>query len=182
MFRENLTLLFLTISPLLILIYLYLKVFPKPLPGIPYNFEATWRVLGDIPARSQWYRDHGEVRKWYQAQFLKLGSPIIQVFISPLSGSPTVLLCDHREIRDILIKRHQDFDRGGREAKAFGQQMKEQFLSIKTPTARFKFHKELMKDLMLPGFLNDVSDLLCGMDWFLKTGDRSMLQISIERQ
>jgi hypothetical protein len=42
------------------------------------------------------------------------------VFINSLNGHPSVLLCDHQEIRDILMKRHEEFDRGAREQQAFG--------------------------------------------------------------
>ncbi|KAH7379123.1 cytochrome P450 [Phaeosphaeria sp. MPI-PUGE-AT-0046c] len=138
-------------------LYSYIQLYPRPIPGIPFNIEATSQVLGDIPARKAWYKSHGEVRRWYQAQCLKHNSPIAQVFINPLNGEPSVLLCDHREIRDILMRRHGTFDRGARERQAFGALLPEQFLSIQTPTAKFKFHRELMKDLMLPPFLNNMN-------------------------
>jgi hypothetical protein len=138
-------------------IYIHWNMLPRPLPGIPYNQEAKNRMFGDIPARKAWYQSHGELRKWYQDQFLRHDSPIVQVFINPLNGNPSVLLCDHKETRDILFRRHKEFDRGARERQAFGALLPQQFLSIQTPTAKFKFHKELMKDLMLPGFLHDVS-------------------------
>ncbi|KAJ9610803.1 hypothetical protein H2200_005580 [Cladophialophora chaetospira] len=133
------------------------RMYPKPLPGIPYNREAVNRIFGDIPSFQEWHKEKGEHRKWYQAQLVKFNSPIAQVFMQPFNGKPLVLICDHREIRDILTKRHKEFDRGNREANAFGALLPQQFLSIKTPTPKFKFHRELMRDLMLPSFLNEVS-------------------------
>ncbi|KIW22942.1 uncharacterized protein PV07_11185 [Cladophialophora immunda] len=133
-----------------------LWLYPKPLPGIPYNVEATGNLLGDIPSLAQWQKTHGETRRWFQAQFRKLNSPVVQVFVYPFK-KPEVLLGDHREIRDILLRRHREFDRGSKEPNAFGALLPQQLLSIKTPTAKFKFHKELMKDLMLPQFLSTVN-------------------------
>lgn len=78
------------------------------------------------------------------------------MLINPLNGHPSVLLCDHQEILEILTKRHMEFDRGAREQQAFGALLPQQFLSIQTPTSKFKFHRELMKDLMLPSFLQNV--------------------------
>ncbi|KAJ9644327.1 hypothetical protein, variant [Exophiala oligosperma] len=133
------------------------RLYPQPLPWLPYNQEAKGRLFGDLPSLMSWHKKYGEQRKWYQAQCLKLNSPMVQVFLHPFDGKPSILLCDHREIRDILMKRYKEFDRGNREQNAFGALLPQQFLSIQTPTPKFKFHKELMKDLMLPGFLNDVN-------------------------
>lgn len=58
-------------------LYFYQQLFPRPLPGIPYNLEAVTNVLGDIPSRRAWHQNHGEVRRWYQAQCLQHNSPII---------------------------------------------------------------------------------------------------------
>lgn len=140
----------------LLIAVLYRWLYPKPLPGIPYNTEATKNIFGDIPSLTQWQKTHGESRRWFQAQFQKLNSPIVQVFVYPFK-KPEVFLCDHREIRDILVRRHKEFDRGSKESNAFGALLPQHFLSIKTPTPKFKFHKELMKDLMLPQFLSTVS-------------------------
>lgn len=139
-----------------IIVVLYNWLWPKPLPSIPYNGEAVKNLFGDLPSLTQWQKSHGESRLWFQAQFNKLNSPIVQVFVYPFK-KPEVLLGDHREIRDILLRRHKEFDRGSKETNAFGALLPQQFLSIKTPTAKFKFHKELMKDLMLPQFLSTVS-------------------------
>lgn len=38
---------------LLVIIWLYRRMLPKPIPGIPYNEAAAKHILGDIPAVCQ---------------------------------------------------------------------------------------------------------------------------------
>lgn len=51
--------------------YFYYRLSPQPLPGIPYNIEATSHILEDIPARRAWYKNHGDVRRLYKAHQLR---------------------------------------------------------------------------------------------------------------
>lgn len=86
-------------------------------------------------------------------------SSIVLLIAKLGSGSLTPVNIDLRarvEIRDILMRRHGEFDRGAREQQAFGAVLPQQFLFIQTPTTKFKFHRELMKDLMLPSSLQNV--------------------------
>jgi hypothetical protein len=137
------------------LVVLYRLALPKPLPGIPYNDAAVKSILGDIPSIMASKKEHGEQRKWFAAQAVKLNSPVVQVFTMPFA-KPQVILTDHREIHDIFTKRHREFDRGYMEIEAFGGVIPDELLSLKTPSPEFRFHKDLMKELMLPTFLQKV--------------------------
>lgn len=47
--------------------YFNYRLSPQPLPGIPYDIEATSHILEDIPARRAWYKNHGDVCRLYKA-------------------------------------------------------------------------------------------------------------------
>ncbi|KAF4958665.1 hypothetical protein FGADI_2213 [Fusarium gaditjirri] len=140
----------------LLLFYLYNLALPKPIPGIPYNKNATKRLLGDIPDLMEHQKRTGEQRRWFAMQNEKFNSPISQVFIHPF-GKPKVVVSDFRETHDILTKRLKDFDRSDRAREAFSGIVPHQMLSYQTVDPKFKKHRELMRDLMSPKFLNQVS-------------------------
>ena len=135
----------------------WLRLLPKPLPGIPYNPEALKSVFGDVASIIQWKKRHGEQRRWFQAQAVKMNTPICQVFTKPFFYGPQVILTDHREIHDIFHRRFKEFDKGYKEAEAFGGIIPDELLSLKLSSPEYKFHKDLMRDLMLPQFLNSVN-------------------------
>lgn len=136
---------------------IWLRLLPKPLPDIPYNPEALLSVFGDVPSVVRWRQQHGEQRRWFQAQAVKMNTPICQVFTKPFFYGPQVILTDHREIHDIFHKRFKEFDKGYKEAEAFGGIIPDELLSLKLSSPEYKFHKEIMRDLMLPQFLNNVN-------------------------
>jgi hypothetical protein len=136
---------------------IWLRLLPKPLPDIPYNPEALKSVFGDVPSMLRWRQERGEQRKWYQAQAVKMNTPICQVFTKPFFYGPQVILTDHREIHDIFHKRFKEFDKGYKESEAFGGIIPDELLSLKLASPEYKFHKDLMRDLMLPQFLNNVN-------------------------
>jgi hypothetical protein len=76
----------------------YRWALPRPIPGIPYNKEATKSLLGDVLAMVQYVGKTKEVAPYFTQQTLKLRSPIIQLFIRPF-GKPYVLISDFREIQ-----------------------------------------------------------------------------------
>lgn len=54
----------------------YLRAFPKPLPGIPYDTEAAKTLLGDI---STLKNDPDGLAKWCSRHLNRMGSPVAQV-------------------------------------------------------------------------------------------------------
>lgn len=140
----------------LVLYGLYRWALPKPLAGIPYNKEATTRLMGDLPDLSAYHKSQGEQRQWFPLQNIKLNSPICQVFIRPF-GAPRVLLTDFRETQDIFTKRLKEFDRGTRAQEAWEGIIPHMMLSYHTTDPRFRKHREIMKDLMSPSFLTQIS-------------------------
>ncbi|RGP68819.1 hypothetical protein FSPOR_5025 [Fusarium sporotrichioides] len=141
---------------LLLLFSLYNLALPKPIPGIPYNKNATKRLFGDLPDLFAYQKHHKEQRKWFPAQNMKLNSPVCQVFIRPFS-KPRVIVTDYREAQDILSKRLKEFDRSERVREAWEGVIPHEMLSYKTVDPKFKKHRELLRDLMSPNFLQNVS-------------------------
>ncbi|KAK0373422.1 cytochrome P450 monooxygenase [Colletotrichum limetticola] len=139
-----------------LLYYIYLKGFPRPLTGIPYNESALKSFLGDLPA-FQHARNHGKgFTVWMRDLAQKHRSPIVQVFLGPFTP-PCVVLFDYRESYDIVARRTKEFDRCRRDAETMSTILPEHHLSMVSTDARFKGNKDLVKDLMAPGFLNEVS-------------------------
>ncbi|KAK3293716.1 cytochrome P450 [Chaetomium fimeti] len=137
------------LSLALCLLYLWLR--PKPLPGIPYNAEATKSLWGDLPAWNRYAAQNGELSSWLGELCLKHRSPVAQAFIHPFS-KPWILVADFHEAQDILMRR-TDFE-------------KPQFLidglaalgsfhaRYKTNDGQFKVSRQIRQDLMAPKFLN----------------------------
>ncbi|KAL2201533.1 cytochrome P450 [Corynascus similis CBS 632.67] len=131
---------------------LYLWLLPKPLPGIPYNVEATKNLWGDVPAWNRYAAQNGEFSSWLGEQCLKHRSPVVQVFIHPFA-KPWILVADFHEAQDILMRR-TDFE-------------KPQFLidglaalgdfhaRYRTHESNFRVRRQLRQDLMAPKFLNN---------------------------
>ncbi|EAQ84245.1 hypothetical protein CHGG_10649 [Chaetomium globosum CBS 148.51] len=131
------------------LFYLWLR--PKPVPGIPYNVEATKTIWGDLPAWNRYAAQNGELSSWLGELCLKHQSPVAQAFIHPFS-KPWILVGDFHEAQDILMRR-TDFEKpqflidglaalGGFHAR------------FKTNDPRFKASRQIRQDLMAPKFLH----------------------------
>jgi hypothetical protein len=155
---ERMLLWTLGVSAVLLLVVYLIRwhMLPKPIPGIPYNPEALNSIFGDLASVIEWKKSHGEQRRWYQAQAVKMNTPICQVFTKPWPYGPQVILTDQHEIHDIFHRRFKEFDKGYKEAEAFGGIIPDQLLNLKLASTRYKFHKDIMRDLMLPQFLNTV--------------------------
>lgn len=144
---------------LLSLLYLgYQWALPKPLPGIPYNKAALKSILGDAVEMSEVRKKGGRPRAWLGEQPWRHNSPLVQVFLAPLS-KPILILSDYREVQDILLRRGKEFDRGGRNLDALGGVIPNHHIGMKTQSPQFKANRELVKDLMTPNFLHTVSEL-----------------------
>ena len=65
-----------TIVILTTLYGVYLRAFPKPLPGIPYDKEAAKSLSGDVKTLRS---DPDGLAKWCSKHLSRLGSPVCQV-------------------------------------------------------------------------------------------------------
>ncbi|KAJ5373106.1 cytochrome P450 [Penicillium concentricum] len=147
----------LALGAFLSVLYLgYRWILPRPIPGIPYNREATNNVLGDLPALIEHGKKTGEKLSWLPLQAKKLNSPIIQIFANPLT-KPWVILTEFRESQDILLRRTKEFDRSDHFGNIFRGLTPDHHISMKTTNPQFKAHRRLIQDLMTPAFLNEVS-------------------------
>ncbi|KAL7813111.1 cytochrome P450 [Trichoderma gracile] len=136
--------------------YLYVRHLPRPIPGdIPYNKESARRLWGDTPEIRKAQKT-GNFRQFFHDHNAKLHSSISQVFMFPYP-KPFVLVTDFREAHDILSRRYREFDRSKRNADVFGTITPAFHLAMQSRDPRFKGNKELVRDLMTPGFLNEVS-------------------------
>lgn len=99
------------LGAVLVLVYaLYRAALPKPIPGIPHHVASANSVLGDAPAMVKHKQKYATTFDWMTAQTEKLNSPIVQLFLKPFSR-PIVVVTDHREIQDVVLRRAKDFDR-----------------------------------------------------------------------
>ncbi|KAH7002334.1 cytochrome P450 [Ilyonectria destructans] len=142
-----------TVISIIIFLYRFLiQVQSGPLPKIPYNAKAASRFLGDIPdVKSAKYR-----RSWIWSQPKIHGSPLVQLFIHPFE-KPAVVVSDYREVVDICSRRLKEFDRGTRNKECVGLTAPNFHMTMESRDPRFRLHKELLRDLMTPAFLNEIS-------------------------
>nr|XP_036582208.1 cytochrome P450 monooxygenase [Colletotrichum truncatum]KAF6790868.1 cytochrome P450 monooxygenase [Colletotrichum truncatum] len=124
---------------------------PKPFPGIPYNEESANRVLGDMPliraARSR--------RTWFAETALSFNSPLSQIFF-PFT-SPLLICADPVEANDICTRRLKEFKRNSALQSIFGCVIPNHHIGMADDDPRFKKNRELVRDLMTPAFLHEVS-------------------------
>ena len=130
---------------------LYLRLLPKPLPGIAYNPEATKSLFGDAPDMIREVGGTGELGLWLAKQVDKMRSPVCQIFVRPFS-KPWVLLADFRESQDILMRR-KEFDKPTFVSDAL-EPLGDFHAKYKTNSV-FKARRQLKQDLMTPNFLNN---------------------------
>ncbi|KAJ3544263.1 hypothetical protein NM208_g3143 [Fusarium decemcellulare] len=135
------------------IIYTFRDIFyPRPLDSIPYNPEAAQRFLGDVPS----IKKFGSMTGWLATQPTKHQSPLFQAFIRPFS-KPWVVVADHHEVADICNRRGKEFDRGAGSISVFWGVVPGAHITLKTANPQFRKNKELVRDLMTPSFLNEVS-------------------------
>lgn len=153
----------------IILFFGYRWALPKPIPGIPYNEAAARSLFGDVPAMLEQLKKNGHFWPWIGDQLIKHQSPIIQVFGRPFS-KPWVVIADYRESQDILIRRTKEFDRSNLMGDMFMGLMPDFHISKMSTDERFKNNRALLKDLMTPGFLHEVSapQIYQNVDTFIK--------------
>ncbi|KAM0281165.1 hypothetical protein ACHAO9_010853 [Fusarium lateritium] len=131
---------------------LYLLMLPHPLKGIPYNVAATNRIFGDLPE----VKAYGSLTDWLATQAVKHQSPIFQTFIRPFA-KPWVVIADHHEAAEICTQRFKEFDRGTASTSLFHCVVPSAHITLKSSNPQFKKNKELVRNLMIPTFLSEVS-------------------------
>lgn len=144
-----------TLAVLGITYLVFRSLYPKPIPGIPYNASAARSLLGDVPdlIREMASTPDLNFNDWCAKQSKKLKSPLCQVFSKPFS-KPLLLLADFDEALDLASRRADDFDRGSFMADsftAFGN-----FHTRMDTGPQFKARRRWLQDLMAPSFLNVV--------------------------
>ena len=134
------------------LFFLRRAALPKPFPGIPYNQESANRLLGDLPL----ILSSPAPRQWFPDQAVKHNSPIIQVFLAPFQR-PWILVADQYEGASILTRRLKEFDRAKSTGDQFHGVVPSGIITLQSGDKKYKRSKELLRDLMSPGFLDNVS-------------------------
>jgi hypothetical protein len=136
--------------------YLYRLALPKPIPGIPYDEVEAKKLFGSLPSMISHFRQHGIVMPWLTGHNLKHNAPLVQFFGAPFS-QPTLVLSDFQESQDVLIRRTKEFERADKTIESFEGIMGQHQIAMKSTDARFKGNRELVRDLMSPNFLHEVS-------------------------
>lgn len=134
----------------------YLMAFPKPIPGIPYNKQSAKRLLGDIPEFGALQNAGYTARQFWSDLAMTHKSPITQCFLGPFT-KPSVVISDFREAQDLMVRRGKDLGRGRLNREAWYGIIPEHFIGMENHDKRFKDTKGLLKDLMTPSFLHEVS-------------------------
>ncbi|KAK8079183.1 hypothetical protein PG994_002990 [Apiospora phragmitis] len=101
-----------------VLLYAVKRVYPRPLPGIPYNATSARSFWGDATGLLEAFKVTQDPNKFIFQQNRLLHSPVIQLFLAPAS-KPTVIIDDVREVKDILSHRTHEFDRAPRTQDAY---------------------------------------------------------------
>ncbi|KAF5228502.1 hypothetical protein FAUST_11049 [Fusarium austroamericanum] len=131
---------------------IYRSILPRPLEGIPYNVAATKRIFGDLPE----VQAYGSLTDWLATQAVKHQSPIFQAFIRPIS-KPWVVVTDYYEASEICTRRFKEFDRGSASTSIFEGVVPGSQITLQSHNPQFKKNKELVRNLMTPTFLSEVS-------------------------
>ncbi|KAK3315597.1 cytochrome P450 [Apodospora peruviana] len=144
-------------SGILAILYLgYRAVLPKPIPGIPYNHDATSKLLGDMPEMLGYVMRTKRMFCWLTSLTNRHQSPIVQAFIKPMSN-PWVVVTDPFESQDILLRRTKEFDRASFFSDVLSGIIPMQHTQYRSDHAVFKDHRNLINHLMAPTFLNQIS-------------------------
>ncbi|KAI1344368.1 cytochrome P450 [Xylariaceae sp. FL0016] len=139
------------------LVYLaYRWALPRPIPGIPYDESARASLFGSMPEIRAELARTGRIRTWIVNHPRRHKSALTQIWMGPLK-KPTLILADFQETQDILLRRNREFDRSKRSLDIFAGPIGNHHIAMSSSDPRFKGNKELVRDLMTPNFLHDVS-------------------------
>ncbi|RYP13398.1 hypothetical protein DL767_010756 [Monosporascus sp. MG133] len=128
-------------------------LYPRPLPGIPYNKESVKRVSGDHSAIVATYEKLTEWSFPIGRRSLDYGSPIHQLFLNPFA-KPYVLIDDPREVSDIILRRNKEFDKTT--MPGVWQTLIPNSTIAKPTTEEWKSQRRAWQDTMHPDFLRRV--------------------------
>ncbi|KAL2270796.1 hypothetical protein VTJ83DRAFT_167 [Remersonia thermophila] len=132
------------------------KLYPKPYPGIPYNEASAKRLTGDVMEIVPIMKETNELSAAiFAVTTRKLGVPIAQ-FLFPGVRKPLIVLEDPREIEDILVRRHKEFDKAAIDVEVFGAMFPRATLAQYT-TPELRAQKRLWADAMSVDFLRRVA-------------------------
>lgn len=134
--------------------YLFSLLYPKPLPGIPFQIDAAKKPLGDI---AELKRAGKETRETSMGMFevaRRLGVPVCQLLLTSFT-TPLIVVNDYRESEDILLRRQREFDRSLLTTHVFEQVIPRATLSQLT-TPDLKARKRQWSDVMNADFLRRV--------------------------
>ncbi|KAI0401888.1 cytochrome P450 [Xylaria palmicola] len=145
---------FIAVAILAVLYLAYRWALPKPIPGIPYDESAKNNLLGNLPDMVSMLRTTGETRPFFTQHVQKHHSALTQIWLGPFV-KPSLILSDAREAQDILLRRTREFDRGFTDA--FVGVVPNHHIGMTSSDPRFKGNRELVRDLMTPNFLHEVS-------------------------
>jgi hypothetical protein len=148
---------FLTITVTFIYV-VYLLALPRPIPGIPYNKHSAKRLFGDLPEFAVLQSQGLSEKLLWSSIAAKTRSPIAQTFMLPFMR-PCVVVADYREIHDLTTRRAKDLGRGRINNKVWGGLVPEHFIAMEDHDVRFRGARNLVKDLMTPNFLHEVSNI-----------------------
>lgn len=76
--------------------WLYAWLLPKPIPGIPFNAEATRSIFGDVPSMLQHLKTSKTITDWVSSHHKRHNTPIVQIWMS-LFQKQWVVIDDFRE-------------------------------------------------------------------------------------
>ncbi|KAK8051432.1 cytochrome P450 [Apiospora rasikravindrae] len=148
------TLLYLSAVCAVVLYVAYLRLLPRPIPGIPHHKHSARRLFGDLPDYVASYRKHGEFYHYRHESIKKLGFPMYQFFTVPLS-KPLIVLEDPREVEDICLRRNREFDRAPLTSNILGVVMPHSSIVKKTGPA-WRAQRKPWLSVMAPDFLRRV--------------------------
>ncbi|KAK1985852.1 cytochrome P450 [Colletotrichum cereale] len=134
----------------------YLRLLPKPIPGIPCNKDSATRLLGDAHYFTELEKAGGFWSDFFTDLLSKHNTPIAQFFPGPFEGAG-VVIGDYREARDLMTKRSKDLGRGYTNNVSWRGVLPEHFIAMDSFHPSFKDAHFLTKDLMTPSFLHGVS-------------------------
>ncbi|KAF2806011.1 cytochrome P450 [Mytilinidion resinicola] len=134
-----------------LLYFLYERLLPQPLPGIPYDPKSTRKLLGDGPDMVREVGATREIHVWLLKKVNKLQAPLCQIFVQPFSR-PWVVLADSVEAQNLLTRR-PEFDRSSFDKT--GLSPLDGFHSRMTMGDSWKRTRAWLQDLLSPPFLNN---------------------------
>ncbi|KAI0837144.1 cytochrome P450 [Hypoxylon sp. FL0890] len=138
-----------------ILLVLWHKLYPKQYPGIPYVEASARRISGDIPDLMRAIQATDEVTNpMFAVSSQKLGIPVAQVLF-PRFRKPLIVVEDPLEVEDIIVRRHNEFDKAPTAVEVFAPMFPRGTLSQYT-TPELKAQKRLWADTMHVDFLRKV--------------------------